>query len=111
MQTSPFSDLPSAAPGGVDAPPANNAENLGDDVAGETGAEASTGDAPTNGNTSTQSTSGAFDDSQNAAGDLQDQDMASEAFAISQFAAKYPGGLLLTGITLGFLLGRAVSRH
>lgn len=111
MQTSPFSDLPSAAPGGVDTPPANNAENLGDDVVGETGAEASTGDARTNGNPSTQSTSGGFDDSQNAAGDLQDQDLASESPAISQIATRYPGSLLLTGIALGFLVGRAVSRR
>ena len=111
MQTSPFSDLPSAALGGVDAPPATNAEKLVDDVVSETGAEARTGDARTNGNTSTQSISGAFDDSQNAAGDLQDRDTARQPSAIPQIATRYPGGLLLTAMALGFLLGRAVSRR
>jgi hypothetical protein len=111
MQTSPFSDLPSADRGGVDAPPATNAEKLVDDVVGETGAEASTGDARTNGNTSTQSTSGTFDDSQDAAEDLRDGDMASQPSAIPQIATRYPGSVLLTAMALGFLLGRAVSRR
>jgi len=111
MQTSPFSDPPSAALGGVDTPPATNAEKPVDDVVGETGAQAGTGDARTNGDTSTQSTSGAFDDSQNAEGDLQDGDMASEPSTIPQIATRYPGSVLLTAMALGFLLGRAVSRR
>jgi len=99
MQTSPFSDLPSASLGGADAPPATNAEKLFDDIVGETGAEARTGDART------------FNDSQNPAGDMQDRDKASQPSAIPQFATSYPGSLLLTAMALGFLLGRAVSRR
>ena len=111
MQTSPFIDLESAALRGDDAPPATNAEKLVDDVAGEAGAESVTGDARANGNTSTQFTSGALDESQNAARDFRDGDMANQPSAIPQIATRYPGSMLLAAMALGFLLGRAVSRR
>jgi len=53
----------------------------------------------------------ALEDSEDAAGDLRDRDLASEASVSPQNATGYPGAILLAALALGLLLARAAFRR
>jgi len=78
---------------------------------GQGATEASAGEDFDINETANNPVPGAPDDSEDAAGDLRDRDLASQASSSPQIATRYPGAILLTALALGLLLARAVFRR